>query len=102
MADYPTLTQQAVFAARIQSLLEAVATKIAMLPEDQRESGLTMIRRNYETELKENGLDNAHGHKWLDLQIDATRRLVAEIETSGEHSERKFCNDKPQRPKQPE
>lgn len=95
MADYPTLTQQAVFAARIQSLLEAVATKIAMLPEDQREAGLTMIRRNYETELKESGFDNAHGHKWLDLQIGAIRRLVAEIETSGEHGERKFCNDKP-------
>ena len=102
MADYPTLTQQAVFAARIQSLSEAIAKKIAMLPEDQREAGLTMIRRNYETELKESGLDNAHGHKWLDLQIDAIRRLVAEIETSGEHGELKSYNDKPQWPKQPE
>jgi hypothetical protein len=71
-------------------LLEAVATKIAMLPVDQREAGPTMIRRNYETELKENGLDNAHGHKWLDLQMAAIRRLVAETETSGEHGERKF------------
>jgi hypothetical protein len=76
--------------------------KFSMLPEDQREAGLTMIRRNYEVDLKESGLDNEHGHKWLDLQIDAIRRHVAEIETSGEHGELKSYNDKPQRPKQPE
>ena len=37
-----------------------------------------MVRRDYTAQLKENGLDNEHGHKWLDLQINAIRRLVAE------------------------
>ena len=78
MTDYPTLTQQAAFAARIEALSEAVADKIVRLAEDQREAGLTMVRRDYTAQLKENGLDNEHGHKWLDLQIDAIRRLVAE------------------------
>ena len=84
MTDYPTLTQQATFAARIGSLLEAVAKRIVILPEDQREAGLTRVRRTYAAELKENGLDNEHGRKWLDLQIDAIRRLVAEMEISGD------------------
>ena len=83
MTHYPTLTQQAVFAAKIGSLLEAVAKRIVTLPKDQREAGLTMVCRTYATQLKENGLDNEHGRKWLDLQIDAIRRLIAEIETSG-------------------
>ena len=43
-----------------------------------------MVRRTYTAELKENGLDNEHGRKWLDLQIDAIRRLVAEMEISGD------------------
>jgi hypothetical protein len=83
MTNYPTLTQQATFAARIESLSEAVAKRIVTLPEDQREAGLTMVRRSYAAELKENGLKNEHGCKWLDLQIEAIRRLVAEIETFG-------------------
>ena len=83
MTDHPTLTQQAAFAARIESLSEAVAKKIVTLPEDQREAGLTIVRRSYAAELKENGFDNEHGCKWLDLQIDAIRHLVAEIEASG-------------------
>jgi hypothetical protein len=83
MIDYPTLKQQAAFAARIGSLSEAVAKRIVALPEDQREAGLTMVRRNYAAELRQNGLDNEHGCKWLDLHIEAIRRLVAEIETSG-------------------
>ena len=83
MTDYPTLTQQAAFAARIVSLSEAVAKRLVALPKDQREAGLTKIRRIYAAELKENGLDNEHGWKWLDLQIDAIRCLIAEIETSG-------------------
>jgi hypothetical protein len=78
MTVYPTLTQQAAFAARIDSLSEAVADKIVRLAEDHREAGLTMVRRDYTAQLKENGLDNEHGHKWLDLQIDAIRSLVAE------------------------
>ena len=78
MIDYPTLTRQAAFAARIESLSEAVAETIVGLAEDQREAGLTMVRRDYTALLKENGMDNEHGHKWLDLQIDAIRRLVAE------------------------
>jgi hypothetical protein len=84
MTDYPTLTQQATFAARIGSLLEAVAKRIVILPEDQREAGLTRVRRTYAAELKENGLDNEHGRKWLDLQIDGIRRLVAEMEISSD------------------
>ena len=78
MTDYPTLTQQAAFAARIESLSEAVAETIVKLAEDQREAGLKIVRRDYAAQLKENGLDNEHGRKWLDLQIDAIRRLVAE------------------------
>jgi hypothetical protein len=42
-----------------------------------------MVRRTHAAELKENGLDNEHGRKWLDLQIGAIRRLVAETEISG-------------------
>ena len=83
MTHYPTLTQQAVFAAKIGSLLAAAAKRIVTLPKDQREAGLTIVCRTYATELKENGLDNEHGRKWLDLQIEVIRLLIAEIETSG-------------------
>jgi hypothetical protein len=83
MTKHPTLTQQAVLAAKIGSLSEAVAKKLVALPEDQREVALTNVRRTYDAKLEENGLDNEHGCKWLDLQIDAIRRLVVEIETSG-------------------
>ena len=82
MTDYPTLTQQAALAAKIGSLSEAVAKKIVTLPEDQREAALATVRRAYDVKLKENGLANEHGRKWLDLQIDAIRRLLSEIETS--------------------
>jgi hypothetical protein len=34
MIDYPTLTQQAAFAARIVSLSEAVAKRLVALPKD--------------------------------------------------------------------
>jgi hypothetical protein len=90
MTDYPTLTQQAVYAAKIESLSGEVAKRIVTLPEDQREAGLAMVRRSYAAELKQNGLDNEHGCKWLDLQIEAIRRLVAEIETSGLDENRRF------------
>ena len=83
MTDYPTLTQQAVLAAKIGSLSKAVAKKVVALPENQREVALTTVRHAYDAKLKENGLDNEHGRKWLDLQIDAIRRLVSELETSG-------------------
>jgi hypothetical protein len=50
MIDYPTLTQQAAFAARIVSLSEAVAKRLVALPKDQREAGLTKVRRIYAAE----------------------------------------------------
>ena len=78
MTEYPKLTQQAAFSARIASLSEAVAKKIASLPEDTREAGLTTVYRSFAAQLKENGLDNEHGRKWLDLQMNAIRRMVAE------------------------
>ena len=93
MADGPTLTQQAAFGAKVQSLSETIAKKIAALPADQREIGLTMIHRNYAAELKESGMDNEHGHKWLGLQMDAIRRLIAEIEASGDKAGPKLQKD---------
>jgi hypothetical protein len=78
MTEYPRLTQQAAFSARVASLSEAVAKKIASLPEDTREAGLTTVHRSFAAQLKENGLDNEHGRKWLDLQMNAIRRMVIE------------------------
>jgi len=87
MADYPTLARQAASIARIGSLSERVARRIVTLPKDKREAGLAIARDSYATELKENGLDNEHARKWLDVQIKGIRQLITEIETSGDRGE---------------
>ena len=87
MTDYPTLTRQAALMARIGSLSERVASRIVTLPKDKREAGLVIVHDNYTAELKENGLDNEHGRKWLNLQIEEIRRLITEIEASGDQAE---------------
>jgi hypothetical protein len=87
MTDYPTLTRQSAFITRIGSLLERVARRIVTLPKDKREAGLAIVHDSYAAGLKENGLDNEHGRKWLDLQIEEIRRLITEIEVSGDLAE---------------
>ena len=87
MTDYPTLTRKAALMARIGSLSERVARRIVTLPKDKRDAGLVIVHDNYAAELKENGLDNEHGRKWLNLQIEEIRRLITEIEASGDQAE---------------
>jgi hypothetical protein len=93
MADYPMLARQAASIARIGSLSERVARRIVALPKDKRETGLAIARDSYAIELKENGLDNEHARKWLDLQIKRIRQLITEIEISGDRAEFKNSED---------
>jgi hypothetical protein len=94
MTDYPTLTRQSAFMARIGSLSERVARRIVTLPKDKREAGLAIVHDNYAAGLRENGLDNEHGRKWLNLQIEEIRRLITEIEASGDLAEFKDSDNR--------
>jgi hypothetical protein len=77
-----TPAQQAIIDASIGSV-QRLAMRLIDLPKDQREGGFEIVRRNFEGALKKFGIDGAQGQAWLDSQIEAIRRLVAEIETSG-------------------
>lgn len=94
MSDYPTLTQQAALITRIGSLSERIAKRIVTLPKDKREGGLAIVRDRYAAELKEGGLDNEHGRKWLDLEVEKIRRLITEIEASGDLGEFKDSDNR--------
>jgi hypothetical protein len=82
MTDDLTPEQRAAIEASIGSV-QRIAMKIINLPREHRETGLEVVRRNFSDALKKHGYDNEHGRRWLDLQIEGIRCLIAEIEGSG-------------------
>jgi hypothetical protein len=82
MSD-PTATQQAAIEASVGSA-QRIAMRIIALPKEQREAALEIVRRNYADAIKRAGFgDSEQSRKWIELQMQGIRALIAEIEMSG-------------------
>jgi hypothetical protein len=76
------LGQQLAYNATVGAI-QRVAMALIDLPRDERAAQYPIIRKNFQSAMRECGVEGAMADAWLDGTIIGIKALVTEIETSG-------------------